>query len=247
MYEKSKFLKFIPLFFLFQEFIFSQQHDQSEIGYGFSLTPEVLYVSSSTIQLYPYSQNLYERNLTQEVSGGYGFGVTLRKNLFFENIAFGVSLQFLKIEDSENLSQTFSNDTLSVRARVTEELSVVPLEFTGYFNLPNFSEYLKIFLGGGLGIYYGDRKTTVSNIQSTTISKSPGISLIILTGMEINIAKNFSALFNVEFRQAEYSVSSRFPVSEIKINGTYFDLEPELNSQIFVDGLKIGLGISYNF
>lgn len=247
MFSKIKCLIFIFLFILKPEFMFSQKLNQSDIGYGFSIIPEVIYVSSSTIQLYPYSQNLFERNLTEEISGGYGYGITLRKNLFLENISFGVSVQFLKITDTDNLTQTFSNDTLTVRARVSEELSVIPLEFTGYFNLPNFSDDLKIFLGGGLGIYYGDRKSTILNVQSTTISKSPGISLIILTGMELSFTKNISAVFNVEFRQAEYSVRSRFPASEITVNGTVFEIEPELNSQIFVDGLKLGLGISYNF
>ncbi|HMS65333.1 MAG TPA: hypothetical protein PKD83_08795 [Ignavibacteria bacterium] len=209
--------------------------------------PEITYVSSSTIQMYPYSVDLFERNITESVSGDYGYGISVRKKFFSQNIAFGVSVQFLKITDSDNLTQTFSNDTLTVRARVTEELSVVPLEFKGYFNLPDFTEDLSLFLGGGLGIYYGDRKRTVLNVVSSTVSKNPGISLIVLTGMELSFTKNLSAVFEIEFRQAEYSVSSRYPVSEIKINGTIYDLEQELNSKIFVDGLKLCLGLSYNF
>lgn len=223
-----------------------QDYSQLSSGLGFSIIPEIIYVSSANIQLYPYSTDYFEKNYTEDVDGSYGYGITLRKKVFSHDLSFGISLEFLKITDSE-LTQTFSNDSITVRARVTEELSVMPLEFTGYFNLPNFTENLNIFLGGGIGYYFGDRKRTVLNIQSTTVSKKPGVSFIILSGMEYFFTKEFSGVFEIKFRQAEYSVRSTFPDSQIKINGNYYQIDRELNSKIFIDGLKLSIGISYNF
>jgi len=216
------------------------------LGNGFSIMPKMIYISSATVQLFPFSKDQFERSFTEELSGGYGYGISFRKKLLREDLSFGLSTEYIKIVDSE-LTQTFDNDTVRYRARVTEELSMIPIELTGYFNIPNFSEDLKIYLGGGVGVYFGDRKRTVIDIQSKTISKQAGFSFVILSGLEYKFTKAFSGVFEIRFRQAEYSVKSEYPVSNIKINGTSFPLDKNLNSKIFVDGLKLSLGIAYNF
>jgi hypothetical protein len=224
----------------------SQNLSEISIGKGYSIMPSVEYVSSATVQLYPYSKDIFQRGQTEELNGGYGYGISIRKKLFRQDLSFGITTEFLKIFDDE-LTETFENDTIRVKARVSEELWIVPIEFSGYFNIPNFTDDLNIYLGGGLGIYFGDRKRTVLNIESKTISKDPGYSLIILSGMEFLFNKQFSGIFEIRFRQGEYFVRSEFPVSSININGINYPLEKNLNSNIFVDGLKLSLGIAYNF
>ncbi len=224
----------------------SQEISGVSIGSGFSIIPSVNFVSSASVQLYPYSTDLFERSLTDELSGGYGYSLTLRKRFFREDLSFGLTAEYLKIVDDE-LTQTFENDTIRVRARVTEELVITPIEFTGYFNIPDFSEDLRIYLGGGVGAYFGDRKRKVHGIESQTISKKAGFSFLVLSGMELSFDPHLSGVFEVRFRQGEYSVSSKYPVSSINIGGTEFPLEQNLNSRIFVDGLKLSLGLAYNF
>jgi len=126
---------------------YSQKVPGLSTGKGFSITPQITYVSSATIQLDPFSTDLIEKSLTEELSGGYGYGLTIRKKLFREDITFGISAEYISIKDNE-LVQSFSNDSFTVRVRVTEELTVIPVEFNGYFNLPEFSENLKIYSGG---------------------------------------------------------------------------------------------------
>ena len=240
-------LKIILLVILnLPDFARGQSSESIGLSNGYSIIPEVNFVSSASVQLYANSLNIFERNITDELEGGYGYGISVRKKLFRHDISFGISVEFLSIKDN-SLTQSFFNDSVSYKARVTEELSVIPLEFTGFFNLPKFSEELNFYLGGGLGIYYGDRKRTVLNVESETVSKEAGYSLVIMSGMEYSISKNISGVFEVKFRQAEYSVRSVYPVSSIVINGNVFELEQNLNSKVFVDGLKLSLGLSYNF
>jgi len=224
----------------------AQENSPITIGNGFSLMPKVIYISSATVQLFPFSNNQFERSVTEELSGGYGYGIAFRKKFLRDDLSFGLSTEYIKIVDSE-LTQTFDNDTDRYRVRVTEELSMIPIELTGYFNIPNFTEDLKIYLGGGVGVYFGDRKRTVLNVQSKTISKQAGFSFVVLSGIEFNFTKAVSGVFELRFRQAEYSVKSEYPVSNIKINGTTFPMDKNLNSKIFVDGLKLSLGLAYNF
>lgn len=240
-------IKILPVIILAIPFCVNAQHVKTiDFKSGYSIIPEVTFVSSATVQLYPYSPDPFQRNYTDELEGGYGYGFEFRKKLFREDISFGISVEFIKIKDN-SLTQTFYNDSLTVKARVTEELSVIPLEFTGFFNLPRFSEELGFYLGGGLGIYFGDRVRTVLNIQSTTLSKRTGYSFVIMSGMEYKFSNDISGIFELKFRQAEYGVQSKFPVNQINIHGNIFDLEQNLNSKIFVDGLKLSLGLSYNF
>ncbi|MBK8550293.1 MAG: outer membrane beta-barrel protein [Ignavibacteria bacterium] len=216
------------------------------IGNGFSIIPSVNYVSSATIQLDAFNLNQFERSITEELSGGYGYGISIRKKLFDEDLSFGFSTEYTRIYDDE-LTQTFQADSSRARGRVTEELWIVPVEFTGYFNIPNFTDDIEIYLGGGIGVYFGDRVRTIQNIQSKTISRESSFSFVILSGMELMLAENISGVFEIRFRQGEYSVKSEFPVSSISVAGIQYPLEKNLNSKIFVDGLKLSLGIAYNF
>ncbi len=215
-------------------------------GKGLSIIPQITYVSSASIQLNPFSADLSKRTQTEELSGGYGYGLTIRKKMFRDDITFGISAEYMKIKDRE-LVQLLNNDSSTVRVRVSEELTVIPLEFTGYFDLPDFSENLRIFLGGGVGVYFGDRKRSILNVSSSTISKKIGFSLVVLSGMEYKISDEISGVFEIKFREAEYKVKSEFPVSGIVINNVNYEFDKELYSKIFVDGLKLSFGISYNF
>lgn len=228
------------------DFTSAQSIQGVDLGSGYSIMPTVNYVSSATIQLNAYSKDLYERGQTEELDGGYGYGISIRKKIFNENISIGFTTEYLKIYDDE-LTELFSTETARIRARVTEELWMMPVEFSGYFNIPNFTEDLEIFLGGGVGIYFGDRQRTVLNVQSKTISKEPSFSFVILSGMELLLSRHFSGVFEIRFRQGEYKVLSEFPVSSVTVNGNIFPLEKNLNSKVFVDGLKLSLGIAYNF
>ena len=215
-------------------------------GSGFSIIPSINYVSSASILLYANSPDVFERNITEELNGGYGYGISIRKKIFNQDLSFGITTEYLKIFDNE-LTETFRTETTRVKARVTEELWMLPVEFSGYFNIPNFTEDLEIYLGGGVGVYFGDRQRTVLNVQSRTISREPSFSFVILSGMELLFTRQFSGVFEIRFRQGEYKVISEFPASTILINGTLYPLEQNLNSKIFVDGLKLSLGLAYNF
>ncbi|MBS1518741.1 MAG: hypothetical protein JSS91_11695 [Bacteroidetes bacterium] len=241
------FLKIFPMFILLYNGItYSQNETEITLGSGFSLKPSVNYVSSASIQLNPFSENAFERNFLEDVSGGYGWGVLLRKKLFRQDLSFGISAEYVKILDEE-LTETFISDSVTIRARVKEELTMIPIEVMGYFNIPDFTEDLKIYFGGGVGMYFGDRKRTVLNIQSKTISKEPGFSFVVTSVIEYFFSRNISGVFEVRFRQGEYKVKSEFPIPQFTINGISYQLEQKLNSKVFVDGLNLSLGIAYNF
>lgn len=204
------------------------------------------YVSSATIQLAPYSADLVERNSTLDISGGYGYSFSLRTKLFRNDLFLGVTAEFIKIQDNDAVL-TLEGDTSVARIKLTESITAYPVEFTAYFNVPSFQENLNIYLGGGIGLYSGDRKRKFLNYESETISKSFGLSLVVLSGIEYYFEKNFMSFMELRFRDGEYDVKSKFPLDFVNINGVSYPLGKEINSKIFLDGLKVSFGLGYRF
>lgn len=204
------------------------------------------YVSSATIQLAPYSSDLIERNSSLDVSGGYGYGFSIRTKILRNDLFLGISAEFIKIQDNDAVL-TLEGDTSFARIKLSETITAYPVELTAYFNVPSFQQNLNIYLGGGIGMYMGDRIRKIQNFQSETISKSFGLSLVVLSGIEYYFENNFMSFMELRFRDGEYDVKSKFPLSSINVNGATYSLGKEMNSKIFLDGLKISFGLGYRF
>jgi hypothetical protein len=84
-------------------------------------------------------------------------------------------------------------------------------------------------------------------LESETISKTFGLSLVVLSGIEYYFEKNFMSFMELRFRDGEYDVKSKFPLNSLNINGISYPLGSEMNSKIFLDGLKVSLGLGYRF
>lgn len=204
------------------------------------------YVSSATIQLNPYAIDPIERNTTDEVKGGYGYGFEIKKKLFIENLYVSLSSEYLKFEDN-SLVATLENDTNFVRVRVTETIKLIPLEFALYFKLPSVVDNFNIFLGGGAGIYFGDRSRKMVGYETITTSKNPAVNILVLFGMDYKFDEHVSAMLEMRVRQGEFKVSNHFPTDNVTLGGVNYQFQQSYDSKVFVDGLKISVGLGYTF
>lgn len=213
---------------------------------GLSLSVTGNYISSASIQLYPNSSNIVERNSFEELTGGYGYGVSLRKKFLRDDLFIGITTEYIEIEDSE-LSQLIQSDTNYLRVRATERIWMIPIEMSLIFNVPSITDELRVYLGGGVGVYFGNRVRKILDMESETKSKDALLNIHVLSGLEYFFEENVSAMFEVRFRQAQYRVESSYPTGEAVIDGKTYTFEQNMNSKIFVDGLKLSLGIVYYF
>jgi len=210
------------------------------------IIPSVNYISSATIQLNPFSTDIIEKNSEIELKGGYGYGLILKYSLGGSGLQLGLASEFIRIEDNEFV-ETLEQDTSVIRGRVTEKVEMIPLEMSVYFNLPQVVSGLNIFLGGGGGIYFGDRTRYFAGMTTTTESRKPMVGILVLVGAEYQVFRNLSIYFESRFRQAEYRVKSIFPRNYVLYEGRLYYFDPVLNSKIFIDGIKLSLGIGINF
>ena len=233
-------------FFLGYQDTQSQVFSLASVYEGLSLSITGNYISSASIQLYPNSKNIVERNTFEDLKGGYGYGFSLRKKFFRDDLYIGITTEYIEIEDSE-LTQLIQSDTNYLKVRATERVWMIPIEMSLIFNVPSITDELRVYLGGGIGVYFGNRVRKILDMETETKSKDALLNIHVLSGLEYFFEDNLAAMFEVRFRQAQYRVESSYPTCEAVIDGRNYTFEQNLNSKIFIDGLKLSFGIAYYF
>jgi len=71
--------------------------------------------------------------------------------------------------------------------------------------------------------------------------------LNVLFGTEYFIGKNFSLNLEMKVRDGKYKVHSQFPIGSITYENQTYYFDRDFQSKVFIDGLKISLGVGYNF
>jgi hypothetical protein len=223
---------------------FSQEFKADIGNYDFSVRVSGNFVSSASIQLNPYSQSLVEKNSFAYLGGGFGYGISISKKFLRNDLSLILSTEYVRINDND-VSATLINGSNAVKVKVSENLWMVPVELAINFNLPKMAPKLNIFIGGGLGVYFGDRERTIAGVSTETIESIPMLNLHIETGMEYFISNKLSGVFEMKFRDAGFKVRNSFPFSFIGVNGISYPLPTEYNSKVFVDGMKLSIGLNY--
>lgn len=228
------------MIFIFPVITYSQIINYSD--FSFSLSGN--YISSASIQLYSNSSDPIERNLIVDTKGGYGFGISIGKKIFNDDISLSISSEYLRIFDNE-LTQTVSNDSSLKRFLVEEELVAFPVELSVLYKLPEFISSTNILIGGGIGTYFGNRIRRFANLQTETVSSSPALTLHIIFCVQYYLTSRFAIELNLNFREGKFNVKNRFPTNQIIINDEVFYFPQEYDSKVYIDGLKAGIGFAY--
>jgi len=206
------------------------------------------YVSSSELQENPRSSDPIERDATIELDGGFGYGAEIiyDPGIYDLGIKLYLSSEFLKI-DQRDLEMLFDNGAQRDKVKMREELILIPVELGVKWLLPVSGRDLKVYIGGGGGVYFGKRTRYLGSLESSMLEAKPGFSLNVLSGIEYFFARNLSGDAELKFREAFFDVESKFNESSIIINGTNYPISNPFYSRLIVDGVRISLGINYHF
>jgi hypothetical protein len=240
------------LLLLFFNSVYSQSTEtdlkRSDPTKKFSVYVYGTYVSSSELQENPKSSDPIERDATIELDGGFGYGgeIIYDPGIYDLGIKLYLSLEFLKI-DQRDLEMIFDNGAQRDEIQMRERFTLIPVELGVKWLLPVSGEEFKIYIGGGVGIYFGSRTRNMGNLESSTLDTKPGFSLNILSGIEYFFARNLSADFELKFREASFDAENKFSQNSIDINGTIYPITNPFYSRLIVDGVRLSLGIKYHF
>lgn len=214
----------------------------------FSLYIFATYVSSAELLNDINSPVAFLRDASVEISGGYGWGGELTFNPGFSDLdlSFYLSSEYLNANDDE-LVMRLVQDSNIVNIRVGEKYTMIPLETGLKWRLPVSTERFKIYIGGGVGVYFGDRTRTIGGQQSYSVTKKAGFSMNVLAGLEYFVSRNLSLDFEFKFREASFDNESRFNSSIITVNGNSFQIDNPIYSRFIVDGTRLSAGLNYHF
>lgn len=235
-------------------FLYSQPENENKdyIPYNgsgkFTLQVYGMYVSSAELQNNIKSSVSFVRDASIELKGGYGYGAEFTYNPGFSNfdVMFYISSEYMKVKDDELLLR-FENDSASSVVRFTEEYNLLPLEAGLKWNLPVSTERFKIFIGGGAGIYFGNRTRSVGPYSTSPISRKAGVSMNVLAGLEYFFQRNLSLDFEFKFREASFESQDRFAVDYVTIGGNIYSLDNPVYSRLLIDGTRVSAGLKYHF
>jgi opacity protein-like surface antigen len=228
--------------------LLSQGQTNAKVFYDpakrFSLKIYGEYISSSELQNNINSTNPIEKDASVDLDGGFGYGFELTYDPRWGNsdITLYISTEYYKHKQNALFYRYFEDTTLYA-VQFEEEFYFIPIEAGIKWDLPVSGENLKIYIGGGAGVYLGDRKRNIRGHFSTTNNVKWGYSLDVLSGVEYYIASNLSSVFEFKFREPYFEVESKFADGR----NPYFGMPNPLTSRIVVNGTALSLGLKYNF
>lgn len=120
---------------------------------------------------------------------------------------------------------------------------IVPLELTGYFNLPIASRTFGVIMGGGAGLYIGKRIYRIAGVEAVTLARRPGFGIHVLGGIVYRLTGAMSLHADMKFRDAHVRTTTAFPVSLAFSGATPVPLDrTPVVSRIHADGVVFQLG-----
>lgn len=195
--------------------------------YKHSVFLKGLYVTSSKIYLYPDASDFILRSKHLPIEDIFGGGVDFRINLAKAKIQLGLSVDYI--------SKTQKNDL----QKTEDGFVAIPIEISGYFYIPITNSDISIFMGIGAGLYFGERKYSLNNLDARLVDKKLGFGIHVLSGVDYSVYDYITLRSQLKFRDLYFRTTNQFVNSAI-------DEKPFI-SQVNVDGMILELGIVFTF
>ena len=182
--------------------------------------------TSSRVFTDPNSPDVVERSQFFSLEDFPGYGIEVRYQLPETNIALGISADYIKTSMGQSVD-------LSTESSVPVEdgYEVVPVELTGYFLIPVSGHTFGVYMGGGVGGYFGRRVYQYGDVEAPTIEQGHGFGIHVLGGVSYRFAEWFSLIAEMKFRDLQFQTANQFASSEITYQGMIIAVNPSCGSK----------------
>lgn len=196
------------------------------------------YLDASRIFLYPQSSDPVQRDETTDIGGSVCYAGGYRYTLH-PSVALQLHAEFV----SAHSSTRDHVGTIEVNG-----FDVWLLEANAVFTLPFTTRHFQMYVGGGGGMYLGQRMHSVAGVSAETVAATPAFGIHILVGAEYLLTEHLAARADIIFRDPMISVENRFPQEHVFSNGVEYPLrnDPFL-SHINLNGNVYSLGLAWYF
>ncbi|MFQ5797583.1 MAG: hypothetical protein ACE5H0_02695 [Bacteroidota bacterium] len=212
----------------------------------FSVELRSSYTTTSKVFFNPDAASAFERNQFFPVDDIFGLGLDFRRDVAY-NLKVGISIEYI------SASSPF---TQSVRDRKGQDFELVlddgyrliPVELSSYFVIPFSGERVKVYMGGGVGFYVGERKVEAAGITTQTLEKNTRFGIHVMSGVDYFLTPILALRGELKFRDPQVESTSRYPDKPVEYEGRtiLFDQRP-FRSRINIDGITFNLGVMFRF
>ena len=176
-------------------------------------------LTTSTRFLYNIDRvNSYSEEWT--LSSNWGYGADARWRILWDKFFIGISVE--KIGALEVIPEYSSANDIVIP--VNEGFELTALELSGYYIVPISSEQIRFYLGGGFGMYDGDRNYSVAGVKEATVSTASNIGIHVLTGIDYQLFSRLAVRFEIKFRDPNFDVTSKFDQQSVEYQGKRIQL-----------------------
>ncbi len=198
--------------------------------------------TSSEIFLNPDASDPVARSASFTINETFGYGVELKYMLPESHLAIGVSADYIRASGRNDLA------VYPLRSVPVEDgYRVIPVELTGYFLIPASGPTVGIYMGGGAGVYIGERLYRFGGVDAPSTKTGTGFGIHVLGGVSVRLAQRFSVLAEMKFRDLQFQTTNRFNTSQIRYGGALITVSQEpFDSSVHTDGIVFQLGAAFN-
>lgn len=201
------------------------------------------YTTTSKLYLSPYAANPFDRAAHENLDDIYSVGGEIKYRIS-EPIVVGLNVEYLKREGVETQITGVKNHA-SVSVDVKDGYTLVPVELSVYYLLPFSSDKFKFYMGGGIGVYFGNHVRTFYGIDVANEKRKFSYGIQVGLGLEYLINKYFSVVGGMKFRDPEFELTSKYNAVSFtdEDGGEVILSEDTFDSKVNIDGVTFFLGV----
>jgi hypothetical protein len=209
---------------------------------SFSVVPKGNFTTGSQLFPFPNSSNPFDRASFIAIEDFFGVGLEVKYQIPETNIALGISADYIRTTTSFT-----KRPSLSLTIPVEDGYRVIPVEFTAYFLIPVSGPTWGVYMGGGMGAYFGNRIYRYANVEARSTDIGHGFGIHVLGGVSYRITEWFSVNAEMKFRDLQFRTSNAFAASETVFQNRVITLSQPGESRVHTDGMIFQIGTAFSF
>lgn len=209
----------------------------------FSVVAKANLTTAARLFLNPNASDAYARAQSVSFTDFFGYGAEVRYHIPGTTLAVGLSADYIVSSDTRTIAGTAQRSV-----PVEDGYRVLPVELTGYFRIPVTDGRFGVYIGGGLGAYFGEREYSVAGLSATATERHPGFGIHVLGGVQYQLTEWFTLSAEMKFRDAQFEATNSFAVPSVRYGDILVTLpQKPFASSIQTDGMVLQLGAAYSF
>lgn len=195
----------------------------------------------------PNSPDPFTRAQALDLTDFFGSGVELKYLIPRSSLGFSISADYLRFKETTRISVSHGPTV-----PVDDGYVAVPVDVTGFFVIPASGQTVKVFIGGGIGVYFGRRQYAIAGVEAASTDTRPGFGIHVLAGVSYQLSDWFSLVGEMKFRDLQFHSTNSFQVSRIPYGGSFIPVgqapfESPVESSVQTDGIVFQLGVGVSF